>query len=579
MDTASPMVIGNQLAQTITGANHAINHMLYGDENESSTCIQGSPRDVVDMYDGAKNRGSKFATMQFVVAPKSQMSREHFLQHVLPRLAKRFGFAVLQAVIFEHEKERAAGKDIAGRLHWHIIVNYRDPLSGRVNPGWSWSHAKCECVSREIEALGLDGDSMILLGRFQKQVIKQLRLEGLHAVADLIEAAHPPGATPENRTPPPEIEQPAKAAGVDLRELGKQVKEAFHTSANREDFIVQLEQIGLTLGVSNRSEKPAWAICGGPDGGFLNLLSRCLPGVSRVKIHTKLGEPENVGNGAAAGDERRAEIAVHAELDQHGGEGPAEGRQVADHAAVEPGGPVHGGGSAGYGRAEELFVEALSQLDAETSVLDRLMADALALTWGSVATFVKYFRNVELAARRWLDDRKTKLFPQRPAASVTLEALRKEGKFLKENLGTANTTLQEIGDRISRMLGQPAPNVVGAQAHQKRLAEAEKEYNDAEAARKAASEAYEEHEKRARVFEDELADRQARWDEAHDKLAHKWLAIAKAALDTMKQFPLIAKYGPEAVFMLGLVNFGKPNPTLTLDDDDDYSSKGPRGPK
>jgi hypothetical protein len=297
--------------------------------------------------------------MQFIVAPYQDMSREDFLTYVLPLLAMVFSFQQFRCVIFEHLKHSEDRANGGSLRHWHICISYVNPLTGKVNSGWRMSHVKCERVSREIEAMGLDGP-YILRGRFQLAVTAQLRAEGKHALADKIDAAHPSDAQPEGRTDPLQIEQPAKAAGIDLRKIAKQVKEAFYASEDHPSISAKLADIGLELRVTNRGKSPAWAIYNGPDDSdFINLLSRCLPGVSRASIINIV--EKNYGSGQDHGNERREENAEHAGLDQRGRAAVAEGAALEPHAAVEPRRPGKSG-VAGDGCAEQLFVEALGEL-------------------------------------------------------------------------------------------------------------------------------------------------------------------------------------------------------------------------
>ncbi|WP_128925775.1 hypothetical protein [Bradyrhizobium guangxiense] len=574
--TALPMIISNRLAATVSGANHAVQHLLNADDNEIAECIQGSPRDLIDMVNQARGGGKKYSMMQFIVAPNWDMSRADFFTFLLPLIAMVFGFAQLRCVVFEHVKRPEDRKNGGSLRHWHICVSYVDPITGKVSPGWRMSHAKCERVSREAEARGWDGPH-ILKGRFTPAVIAQLRSEGKHDVADKIEAAHAPYAQPEGRTAPLEIEQPARAAGIDLRAISKAVKQAFYASDDHPTFTAKLADIGLELRVTNRGKSPAWAVFNGPDDSdFVNLLTRCLPGVPRHSIINIVEKNYDGRGNARAVDERGAEAAEHVGLDQPRGAVDAEGTALVPDAAAQPGGSREPG-RPGDGRAEQLFVEALGIVDAETGALDRLLADAQALCFGTAAVFAKFFRNVELAARRWLDGRVTKYANQRPAVSMMLEGIRAEGDELRSQLGKCNVAVLEASSQISRMLGVPGAPTVGAKVHKQRMAEAQKEYDEAVTAQKAAADAYKAHQDQARIYEDDLAARQGRWDAKMDELARKWLAVAASALATVKRFPRLVQYGPEAILALGMSRYGDPQPRPA--EDEDYSSNGPRGPK
>ena len=262
------------------------------------------------------------------------------------------------------------------------------------------SHAKCERVSRHLEAI-YEPDN-ILLGRHQAAVINALRADGYNEIADKVEKAHPPGATPENRTPPLTIEQPAKAAGIDLREIGKVVRELYYNTNDRDEFSAALAEHGLTLAVSDRAEKPAWVIRGGPDGSFINTLSRCLPGVSRAPIHITLGEPnDDTGRGQQQRDAAAPDLGGYPGDPQ----APAQHDQNDDRASARP---VVDDDA----RAAQVFVHALNE--AQPEVFDGLLSRASDLARSAIAHVLQYFRDVERRARAWLEKNQTALKPPRP---------------------------------------------------------------------------------------------------------------------------------------------------------------------
>ncbi|MDA9396414.1 hypothetical protein WN73_38545 [Bradyrhizobium sp. CCBAU 45394] len=556
-DGALSMIIGNKLAQTLTGANHSVQHLLNADENEAAECIQGSPKDLLDMLAAAKRHGKKHAMMQFIVAPYLELTRDQFFQCVLPLLAAVFGFQAFQAVVFEHIKPRQNGN--ASKRHWHVCVSYTDPITNRVNPGWKWSHAKCERIGRELEAR-FEPDN-ILLGRHQAAVIRQLRTEGLDAVADKIERAHPAGTAPEHRTPALAIEQAAKIAGIELRDAMAAVRGCWHRSTNRTEFIDELEDNFLKLAISNR-EKPAWVITD-PDGVFINLLSKCLPGVTRVNIHTKIGEPNHDGRGEGHG--QRAEVARNAARDpgepdvhaQHDGDDDrASDLPVGDHDR----------------RAAQVFVAALN--DAEPDALDDLLSRASALAQSAMARVLEYCRGLEYRARCWLEKRQTSHKPPEP--DVTLASLQERGAEIEARLGVARVAILESGSLISRLMRAPRSSKPGERSRQSELNEATKKYENLTAEIKRIERELQDHCAAATPFEKAFDDRMRTWESRHDFLARTWLSIAERIRRFMVSDPAAARFGPRALYALGLPREPAGSNDPPTDPGDIFRPQGPK---
>lgn len=127
--TALPMIISNRLAATLSGANHSIAHLLNADDNEIAECIQGSPRDLIDMVNQARKGSKKYSMMQFIVAPNWDMSRADFLSLLLPLMAMVFCFAQFRCVIFEHvkrpEDRKNGGACVTGIFACHTRIPSR----------------------------------------------------------------------------------------------------------------------------------------------------------------------------------------------------------------------------------------------------------------------------------------------------------------------------------------------------------------------------------------------------------------------------------------------------------------------
>lgn len=525
------MIIGNRLAQVSNGANFTLQHMLNAEENERAECIQGSPRDLHDMFDKHKRLGRRYAIMQFMVAPYRILTRDQFLTVVLPLLARVFEFSPERANIFEHQKPRTNRN--ASNVHWHICVSYTDPITNKVHPGWQWSHAKCERVSREIEAR-FEPEN-ILLGRHQAAVIAQLRSENLHEIADQIEAAHPKNATPANRTPPLSIEQPARAAGIDLREVGKAARVAWYASNDRTEYAEELANVGLSLGTSNRMDRPAWTICD-PSGQFLNILSRCLPGVSRASIHTKIGEPDDDTEQQRSAFERRA-TSSHVASDSYLAD-IASGFAGSDYRT--PVGPVAPDDAGAEGR----FVEALNAHDADA--FDSVLSQALALAQGALARAREYLDWAVAKARAWLDHRQSRQAPPKPSDAL-LSAGRAE-QLAARAMGEANTALHHAQLRVSRLMDAPAAPRIGEKAQRARLEAATKETVALEAVHRQASEHWRRRRAEFDRLEAEFAETVNAWTQSRDEGANRWLKAAERARKMLSTNPSLARFGPGALF-------------------------------
>jgi hypothetical protein len=283
------VIIGGQNASVAGGVNAKLKHLLTGARNEYSLVIQGTAQDARDWYADAKAKARlKHWAHMFMVAPQLNVTRHQFMTEVLPLVARLFNFSPAEAIIFEHALKR---KHEAGSgIHWHLIVKHID-YAGRAR-SWAWDRVVNERLSRTLE---VKFGERILKGRHTKAVVQALRADGEHATADAIEAAHPIDAEPAARTPAPAIEQMAKGQGVDLREIGKTVRQAYDAADNIEEFREMLANSGLSLAVSYRVEnRPAWVIHN--QAGFLRSLGGALAGTTLKSIKQKIGDPPNAGH-------------------------------------------------------------------------------------------------------------------------------------------------------------------------------------------------------------------------------------------------------------------------------------------
>jgi hypothetical protein len=277
------VIIGGQNASMAGGVNAKLMHLLTGARNEYSLVIQGTAQDARDWYADAEAKGRlKYWAHLFMVAPQLNITRHQFMTDVLPLIARLFKFSPDEVIAFEHALKR---KHEAGSgVHWHLIVKYVDH-TGRARD-WSWDRVVNERLSRTLEVMF---GEKIQKGRHRKAVLRALRADGEHAVADAIEAAHSSDAEPAARTPAPAIEQMAKKQGVDLREIGKTVRQAYDAANDLQELRDLLARSGLSLAVSYRVEgRPAWVIHN--ELGFVRSLGGALAGTSLKSIKHKIGD-------------------------------------------------------------------------------------------------------------------------------------------------------------------------------------------------------------------------------------------------------------------------------------------------
>jgi hypothetical protein len=269
-----------------------INHLQYGKENQRSHLLQGAWTDISDMYDDADNYRRKYSIQHIVVAPFEETDRATMMTKMLPMLAVRFNFPICEAVVVEHEKDRA-DPDAYG-THWHVLVAHFDPTSGKVRDWWM-NRFKHELMARIMEhRLG----HRMLCGFYHDQVLDTLREEGaanpgsdLVAVANALEAAWSRGSRPDGTTITKAEIKMHEAVGRDIVALKKICRAAWAVSKNMDQFNAALADVksGLYAQLAP-NPPPNWAIYDAD--GMVGTVAGMTKS-KKTEVTAKLGDPAN----------------------------------------------------------------------------------------------------------------------------------------------------------------------------------------------------------------------------------------------------------------------------------------------
>jgi hypothetical protein len=547
---AHVLIIGSQAATLANGVNNTLAHMLNGAKNEYAEIVQRTAQDARDIHDDAKAKGrSKNWARCFMVAPHRMVTREVFLTEVLPLISRMYNFPANEAIVFEHGLRRKNAA--ASGIHWHLVVSHVDPLSGQARK-WSWDYVINERISRTLEVrLG----EKIQVGRHQVAVIRALRSDGEHDIADAIERAHPSGSSaPQNRTAKREIEQAAQAKGADLRDVGARVRAAYDAAGDIEEFRELLARSGLQLAVSARVEgRPAWVIHN--SAGFLRSLGGALAGTSLKSIKQKIGEPPN-----ARSSPDRNDAGPSGRL---GDGNPRIDRAIPEVAAAGPPGVLRVGDQlrpVNQGSVAKIFSSAaLNHPVRATALRDRLSS----LVEGARAIAEKFISEVVRRARRFISH----VAPRK--------VMQPNGFVLRgrEELSTLRGAQERAQNASSLAYGTllsvtmaPVPRSAAArQAHQARIDAAKKDCERCSAAVQRAKAAVEACMLKNKPFEDHY---DARNREYRRTIVADEVAAANRALDVAARVETLIDERPEVLWMgapalvrYGLIEAKKAAPT------------------
>lgn len=520
------LIIGGQNASLANGVHATLDHFLSGAKNERVEIIQGTAQDARDMHDDAKAAGRlKYWGHCFMVAPHMDRSyhamRHTMLTVILPLLAKKFNFPAGEAIVFEHALKRKG----ASGTHYHVITNYRDPVTGKIR-NWSFDRITNEVVSRTLEVLL---GEKIQRGRHHYAVLKALREAGDNHIADAIERAIPPDAEPAARTPRRQVEQAAQAQGVDLRETGVLVRAAFDAADNITKFRELLAVSGLSLVVSYRvKDRPAWTIHNA--AGFLRSLGGALAGTSLKQINAKIGEPHEENDTGGSGGVGDADVGDNRHATALESAGDAGVFRVGDQRRPD----------VERGAAQVLVRAALRNPERAEALRDRL----LSLIKGAGEVAGKFLAHVIQRATHFLAN----IAPHRkmqPNSYVV--GLRDDLAALQDDQAAAQEAWGKAEVRVIELTLAPVPTLASAHlAHRGRIATAKKE-RDYLAEKLATAKAnVEACVKRNRAFEEHYERQNA---EYRRTVIADQISAAQRALDVSARVEGLIKEKPELLWM------------------------------
>lgn len=319
------MIIKSQRVATAASRKRLADHLFRGHENSAIAILRGSERDLADLFHDARHHGARYSVRHWIVAPLEPASRQQVLR-VIDLLAGEFRFAPSQAIVIEHEKERATSE--AFNRHWHICVGEVNPATGKVMSS-SHDRLRHEYIARLAEAeLG----HALQLGAHHRSVLARLRQEGRNTLADALNAAFPTARNESHGEAfTHSAQQMLKRSGIDLPAIRAAVKAAWNTTTDTAGLRDALREQGLLLAAG---EKAGEWIVQTTDGRFVGSLRR-LSGAKKTDITERM-EADN-GNTIEHGPVGRSDDPRRYAHAPPGCGNAESGSVVADDATGRPG--------------------------------------------------------------------------------------------------------------------------------------------------------------------------------------------------------------------------------------------------
>lgn len=274
------MIIKSVRVETSQGIRRLVRHLYEGTENEAIVSIQGTPGDIADMHDDARNAGRMYAVRHWIIAPAEATTEMQF-RWVLCELAKEFGFEKERAVVIEHAKPRAM-PDAFDR-HWHVAVGEIDPISGRVLSS-SFDFMRHEKIARKSE---LAFRQELVPGAHTKAVVREFHATGCNEEANALSKLVVAGPEKPREAFTHAQHQEAKRLGIDLPALRVIVREAWANSNDADSFRRAIAEAGLAVEAGDESD--TWIVVSA-DGEFVGALTR-LTRARKAAVLTRMGKP------------------------------------------------------------------------------------------------------------------------------------------------------------------------------------------------------------------------------------------------------------------------------------------------
>lgn len=271
------MLIKATRIRATTGAKALARHLTQGEDNESITVLRGTIADLHDAVSDAKRFNRVYALRHFVIAPQVAMNSQQF-ERASQALGHEFGFDPARALVVEHQKARAT-ENVTDR-HWHIVVPETDPATGHVLSS-RFDRARHEKIARLLE---LEFGHPIIAGAHDMAVLAALRSDGHDDLAGRLADALGRGPKPVAAYST-EAHQAGKRKGVDLAVARQNIRLAWMSSANGDDFRARLAGHGLELA---GGDKAGVVIIRDTATGIVLGSANRLAGVRRAELTTLL---------------------------------------------------------------------------------------------------------------------------------------------------------------------------------------------------------------------------------------------------------------------------------------------------
>ena len=222
---------------TASGAGKIGAHVLNGADNEEVHVLHGSPDDMRDMVEDARDVGAQYAMRHVIISPKEAVTRAQAEKIAADWLAE-FKADDRPWMLVEHKKARADG---SFDKHWHLIVGEVSPSTGRVLDNRA-DFARHEKLARLAE---IELGHQLVVGRHNAAVFHALNAEGRTAEAGAMKhltiAELPHSAFTSNAF------QVAKRKGTSLSQIREQVRSAWERSDDARSFSAALAEQGLAI--------------------------------------------------------------------------------------------------------------------------------------------------------------------------------------------------------------------------------------------------------------------------------------------------------------------------------------------
>jgi hypothetical protein len=508
--------------------------------------LQGSWRGLHVTVQQALDNEQKFSFLHAVLAPyEKKTTRHEALETIVPAFCKEFGVDLRIVTLVEHEKGRANHPD-ACRLHWHMLVPWYDPATGKAHD-FSFDYMRQSKVS-QLVAFRL-GHAFVLT-RHHGEIIAALRKDGEIACADALEAAFPPDARPDNATVPLPIVQAAAAKGRDMIQTRSVIRMAERNTITGDELKDELKRHGLFI-VAGKLSPPAWIVID-QDGqvvGKLAGLAHC----SVAKIVARLGEPKHVYKpepDASTVERRQA---------AHGYREPAQFELLAGAGDSGDGGPATGSQPGHDAASAEIFIAALNAPENDLRV-NHIRDRALALAVGALVKALEFWSKIEAQTRAWLANLTSRQLPATPV----IENARKYQEAAQARLERAQDRHGKLQGDLTFMYLQPAPPKVMLAAHQTRIREMEQRRDQAARVLKRVKAEAEEISKNHQQYEDYFARLQAEYRieiiEPKVRYGKHVLAVLARCRALVTAYPETLVLGGLALFRFGLAESEKAGP-------------------